>query len=161
MMEHQEKEPVTRHAASACAAASRSIQQHMMQRIFSGVGRKTGCYLRCFYSLNDAKVVGEVLSRRVLAGNALGNLNVRRVWIQHALCGRPASRGGSSLTAHLLLAGYQLATDLITAPTIGQTMCRLGWPHNPLPAPCREGYSSVALRLQMAALPNSRVAKSF
>ena len=70
--------------------------------------KKTGCYLRCFHSLNDAKVVGEVFSRRVLAGNALGNLNVRRVWIEHALCGWPASRGRSSLSGHLRLADSSL-----------------------------------------------------
>ena len=108
MIKHQEKELLKCYAASACAAGSRSIQQHMMQAVLNGVGRKTGCYLRCFHSLNDAKVVGEVLSRRVLAGNALGNLDVRRVWIQHALCGWPASRGGSSLSGHLLLADTSL-----------------------------------------------------
>ena len=35
---------------------------------------------------------------------------------------------------------YQLATDLIIAPTISQTMCRLEWPDNPSPASLREGY---------------------
>ena len=65
----------------------------------------SGCYLRCFHCLNDAKVVGEVLGRRVPAGNALRDINVRRVWIQHALCGWPASSNETSHTA--LLASLQ------------------------------------------------------
>ena len=62
-----------------------------------------------------------------------------------------ACKQGWKLAEWSLAAGrYQLAINLMSAPTISQTVCRLVWPDSPLPAPLKEGYRSRVARLSLA-----------